>query len=229
MLLRLTQLVKRFPAPRGTVTAVDGISLELDAGEFVALHGPSGGGKTTLLLMAGGLLSPDAGTVELRGVNPYTLPADDRAAFRADQVGFVFQQFHLIPYLDVLDNVLVGELAGPAPATDLRERARRLLDQFHLSPRRHHVPAALSVGEQQRVALARALLRSPSLLLADEPTGNLDAENARIIWRNLAAFARQGGAVLMVTHDPQARAAADRALHLTAGRLDEAPPPRSPR
>ena len=225
MLLRLSNLVKRFVTPRGTVTAVDGVSLELAAGEFVALYGPSGCGKSTLLLMAGGLLAPDAGTVELHDTNPYALSPDARAAFRAERVGFVFQQFHLIPYLDVLDNVLVGELAGGNPPEQLYERAESLLEQFHLDHRRHHVPSALSVGEQQRVALARALLRQPSLLLADEPTGNLDPDNARILLRHLAAFARDGGGVLMVTHDREARAAADRALHLQAGKLVEPDPP----
>ena len=223
MILQSTDLVKRFATSHGVVDAVDGVSLGIEASEFVALYGASGCGKSTLLLMAGGLLSPDEGTIEIDGVNPYELSPNDRAAFRADHVGFVFQQFYLIPYLDVLDNVLVCGLAGEAPGKGeaLQERAEDLLEKFNLSHRLHHVPSALSVGEQQRVALARAMLRGPRLVLADEPTGNLDKENAGVILENLADFARDGGAVLMVTHDDQARGAAGRALHLVEGRIAE--------
>lgn len=215
--LKLDAVSKHYPATNGPVKAVDGVSLSLESGEFAALHGPSGCGKSTLLLMAGGLLSPDAGTITIGGENPYRSGADARAAFRADRIGFVFQQFHLIPFLDVLDNVLVGELAGSG---DYRDRARELLDIVQLGHRLHHVPSTLSIGEQQRVALARAFLRSPKLILADEPTGNLDAENAAIILKHLGNFAASGaGAVLMVTHDDRAKAAAGRSLEMRDGIL----------
>jgi putative ABC transport system ATP-binding protein len=217
MSLKVSNLVKRFATSHGDVNAVDGVSFEVGDGEFVALYGPSGCGKSTLLLMTGGLLSPDEGVVEIGGENPYALSPNERAKFRGERVGFVFQQFYLIPYLDVLDNVLVCELAGEKRAGGLRERAEGLLEKFQLNHRLHHVPSALSVGEQQRVALARAMLRDPKLLLADEPTGNLDPENAAILLENLAGYARDGGAVLMVTHDEKAREAADRAVRLDAG------------
>ena len=183
----------------------------------MALHGPSGCGKSTLLLMAGALLSPDDGSVTILGQDPYALAPEERAVFRGKNIGFVFQQFHLIPYLNVLDNVLVGELADGK--TDLTERANALLERFNLNHRLDHVPSALSTGEQQRVALARALLREPKLILADEPTGNLDAENSRVILDYLADFAKQGGAVLMATHDDRAREAAGRLLELSEGRV----------
>lgn len=211
-------LHKRFVTGEGGVHAVDDVSFEVRAGDFVALNGPSGCGKSTLLLMTGGLLSPDEGLIEIAGENPYQLNAEGRAAFRAVHVGFVFQQFHLIPYLDVLDNVLVGEMAGQGE-TSLYDRARALLDKFNIGHRLHHVPSKLSIGEQQRVALARALLREPELVLADEPTGNLDPENSGIILRHLADFADDGGAVIMVTHDDRARAAAKTSMHLDGGRL----------
>lgn len=214
--LSIENVSKQYRGAEGAVRAIDDVSLSLGAGDFVALHGPSGCGKSTLLLMAGGLLSPDSGTIRVAGENPYALGAEARAAFRAEKVGFVFQQFHLIPFLDVLDNVLVGELAGG----DFRDRARELLDRFQLGHRLHHVPSKLSIGEQQRAALARAFLRSPRLILADEPTGNLDAENAAIILEHLGSFAASGdGAVLMVTHDERARAAATRSVEMREGRL----------
>ncbi len=226
-ILKIKDLRKCFPTAHGDVQAVDGVSFELAQKEFVALHGPSGCGKSTLLLIAGGLLSPDEGLVTIASQNPYTLDANGRAAFRAGHVGFVFQQFHLIPFLNVLDNVLVGELARPSngdsngktAAPDFRERALELLESFGLTARLHHVPSTLSVGEQQRVALARALVRRPALILADEPTGNLDPANAATILEHLSDFASQGGAVLMVTHEEAARAAANRSLELVAGKL----------
>jgi len=216
MALKVSNLSKRFSNRDGEVNAVIDVNFELQQGDFVALHGASGCGKSTLLLMLGTLLSPDEGTVEIDGKMPYDLPIKERAAFRAEYVGFVFQQFHLIPYLNVLENVLVGELAGGG---DLKERAEALLDGFGLSHRLGHVPNALSIGEQQRVALARALVRSPKLILADEPTGNLDKENSEIILGYLTKFASDGGAVLMVTHDDQAREAAAKSWEMKAGVL----------
>tara|TARA_R110002096_G_scaffold67365_1_gene163473 strand:- start:500 stop:1171 length:672 start_codon:yes stop_codon:yes gene_type:complete len=211
-------LSKIFSTSEGDVRAVDDISLSLSAGDFVAVHGPSGCGKSTLLLMAGGLLSPSSGSLAIDGAAPYEMAQAERAAFRGAHIGFVFQQFHLIPYLDVIDNILVNELASES-REDLAGRAEELLEKFQLSHRRHHTPSRLSVGEQQRVALARALIRTPKLLLADEPTGNLDSENSEIILKHFEEFAGAGGAVMMVTHDDRAKAAASRSLELASGRL----------
>ena len=223
--LQITDATKHFAAGGGgeNVRAIDGVSFNAAAGDFVALHGASGCGKSTLLLMAGGLLSPDSGEISIAGENPYALSPDARAAFRAAHVGFVFQQFHLIPFLDVLDNVLICELAGlngDEKDAGLRDRARALLEKFNLGHRMDHVPSKLSIGEQQRVALARALLREPKLILADEPTGNLDAENSEVILKHLSEFAASGdGAVLMVTHDDRAKDAASRSLEMAEGKI----------
>lgn len=219
--LSITDASKSFAVPEGsTVDAVREVSLELAPGEFMALGGPSGCGKSTILLTAGGLLRPDQGVVEILGNNLYEADVAKRASMRAKYVGFVFQQFHLVPYLDALNNVLAPSLAQPIP--DAEERAMALLEQFGLPDRRSHLPSALSVGEQQRVALARALLAKPRLLLADEPTGNLDPENAEGILDHLSAFAGEGGSVLMVTHDDRAAGRATRSIRMEDGRISKA-------
>jgi putative ABC transport system ATP-binding protein len=218
-LLQLENLGKSYAGPKGNVSAVDGVSLTVGAGEFVAVQGPSGCGKTTLLLAAGALLQPSRGRVLLNGQDPYTLSFEQRARFRAVNVGFVFQQFHLIPYLSVLDNVLAPSLAVRGSAAE--GRARELIAHFGLQDRAHHLSAELSTGERQRTALARALLNRPRLLLADEPTGNLDGENSQIVLGYLARFAQNGGAVLLATHDPAAARYAQRLVPLRDGRLTE--------
>ena len=203
MRLQIDNAHKSYRTARGDVRAVDGLSLSLDAGEFIAVQGPSGCGKTTLLMMAGGLLAPDSGRIRIDGTDPYQLSPEQRARFRAQNLGFVFQQFHLVPYLSVLDNVLVPALAAGQP--DARQRAMNLIERFGLGHRIDHVPARLSSGERQRTALARALLGRPRLVLADEPTGNLDRDNADAVLECLAGYAaEEGGAVLLVTHDRDA-------------------------
>ncbi|MCF7730644.1 MAG: ABC transporter ATP-binding protein [Akkermansiaceae bacterium] len=221
-LLQISALEKRYPTKwGGPVLALCGIDLTLRRGDFLALRGPSGCGKTTLLHCVGALLRPDGGKVLIDGIDPYALGSSARSAFRAAKVGFVFQNFHLVPYLSVLDNVMLCALAG-GPRSHLETQARDLLEKFRLSHRLRHRPSELSVGEQQRVALVRAVAGGAKLILADEPTGNLDAENGGILLDQLAAFAADGGAVLMVTHDP---AASDRAGHrrnMQDGRLTAA-------
>jgi putative ABC transport system ATP-binding protein len=217
-LLQIEGLSKSYAGPQGTINALVEASLTVAAGEFVAVQGPSGCGKTTLLLAAGALLRPTLGRVVVNGEDPYALSSGQRARFRAVNVGFVFQQFHLVPYLDVLDNTLAPTLALGANG-DARARALELAARFGLTSRLHHLPAALSTGERQRVALARALLNKPKLLLADEPTGNLDAENGQIVLRCLAEFARDGGAVLLVTHEPGAGDHASRIVKMDGGRI----------
>mgnify|MGYP003630360659 FL=1 len=217
MLLELRELSKSFKSGSKRVQAVNGISLTVDSGEFVAIKGPSGCGKSTLLLMVGGLLSPESGKVIIEGTDPYQLSNDQRARFRSTHLGFVFQQFHLVPYLSVLDNVLTPALATNLPHA--KERARELISHFGLEDRLQHTPAELSTGEKQRVALARALFHQPKVLLADEPTGNLDSENSEIVLNALRQFAGDGGCVLMVTHDDQAVNSAQRVLGIQAGCL----------
>lgn len=219
-MIEARDLTKVYETRKGRVEAVSHVSFKVEPGEFIAVQGPSGCGKTTLLLAAGALLMPTRGNVIVDGQDPYALSPEGRARFRAGTLGFVFQQFHLVPFLDVTDNVLAPALALPTDGTG--ERAQELIARFGLTNRAHHVPAELSVGERQRVALARALLNRPKVLLADEPTGNLDEANAETVLRHLAQFADNGGAVLLVTHDPRAADYAHRAFHMVDGAFVEA-------
>ena len=215
-MLRAENLVKAYRGPGREVRALDGFSLRADPGEFVVVQGPSGCGKTTLLLVLGGLLRPDGGRVAVDGQDPYALAPGARARLRAENVGFVFQQFHLVPYLTVFENVLAASLARPS--VDAAARARDLVAHVGLADRADHVPAQLSTGERQRVALARALLNRPRLLLADEPTGNLDEASGARVLEHLRAFAAEGGGtVVLATHDPAA-ARAGRVVRMQDGR-----------
>ncbi len=218
-MLELEGITKRYQGPRGTVCALEGVSLSLNPGNFTAVVGPSGCGKTTLLLTAGGLLAPTEGKVEVEGKPIYSLSPDERARFRASHIGFVFQQFHLIPYLSVLENVLTVTLAERKP--DAETRARELLERFGMAPRSWHLPEQLSTGERQRTALARALLNKPKVILADEPTGNLDEENTRLVLSALAEFSQEGGIVLLVTHDRTVAQYAQQTVRLEGGKLCE--------
>jgi len=214
-MLTLSNVSKDYNGPEGVVCALKDVTVTIEPGEFVAVRGPSGSGKTTLLLAAGGLLQPDRGEIMLDGTNPYTLAPDARARFRVSRTSFVFQQFHLIPYLDVFENILASSLA--AGSDNPAERARQLMARFNIDHRRRHVPAELSTGEKQRVALARALLNRPKLLLADEPTGNIDEQNGRLVIDCFREFAESGGAVMMVTHDRGVASDAQRTIELSQG------------
>ena len=217
-MLTTESISKFYQRPEGKINALEKVSFDLAAGEFITVQGKNGAGKTTILLTVGGLLVPDEGRVVVAGQDLYALTPEARARFRGATIGFVFQEFHLIPYLSVMENVLTPSLA--MPAADAPERARELIGRFDLLDRIHHFPAELSTGERQRTALARALLNRPKLLLADEPTGNLDRENAAVILRYLAEFAEAGGAVLLVTHDIGiAEYGGSRALNLKEGRI----------
>ena len=217
MLISLDHITKTYTGDAGPIVAVDDVSVSVEAGEFVAVVGPSGCGKTTLLLVAGGLLRPENGEVSIDGTDPYSLSGEQRARFRAEQIGFVFQQFHLVPYLNVLDNVMAPALV--TGETSARERAGILVERFGLADRLGHRPGQLRTGERQRVALARALLNEPRVILADEPTGNLDGDNSEQVLQALKTFADEGGAVLLVTHDPDAVAFAGRQVVLQGGQL----------
>lgn len=214
------RVVKTYAKGDGRVKALAPIDLAVRPGEFLALTGPSGSGKTTCLLIAGGLLRPDSGKVLIDGQDLYTMTRNQLAAFRSRSIGFVFQQYHLIPYLTVLENILAPEAAwGPA---DNPGRGRALAEQFGLGHRLDHTPGELSAGEKQRTALARALLFEPKVVLADEITGNLDHENARIVLGYLKGYVKTGGSVLLVTHDREIAAQADRVQHLTEPEGSEA-------
>ena len=222
MLLELQNVSKSFSRNGHQVQALQDVSFRIEPSQFVAVRGPSGCGKTTLLLVSGGLLRPDAGEVSLYGHELYTLSPENRAGIRSAHIGFVFQQFHLIPYLNVVDNVLASSLGlvmeNASERRELYDRAIELVERFGLMDRSKHLPSELSTGQRQRVALARALLNRPKLLLADEPTGNLDKENSVIVWQYLREFAAEDRAVLMVTHDSVAAERADRVIEMEAPR-----------
>lgn len=216
-MIRCDEVTKIFRKNGSEVTSLDRFTAEVAEGEFVAVRGPSGCGKTTLLLTLGGMQRPSAGSVQLGGRDLYALSPAERAGLRSSEIGFVFQMFHLVPYLDLLGNVL---LACPGkPSAEVRRRAGGLLDELGLADRASHRPGELSAGERQRLAVARALLNRPKLILADEPTGNLDPENAAEVIRHLAEFHRGGGTVVLVTHGASADAHADRTLRLDQGQL----------
>lgn len=216
-MIRCDEVTKIFRKNGSEVTSLDRFTAEVAEGEFVAVRGPSGSGKTTLLLTLGGMQRPSDGSVQLAGRDLYALSPAERARLRSSEIGFVFQMFHLVPYLDLLGNVL---LACPGkPSAEVRQRARGLMDELGLADRASHRPGELSAGERQRLAVARALLNRPKLILADEPTGNLDPENAAEVIRHLAEFHRAGGTVVLVTHGAAADAHADRTLRLEQGRL----------
>jgi len=225
VILELINLNKDYRSThRPAVQALSAVTLRLHAGELQVIAGPSGSGKSTLLLCAGGLMHPSSGQVIVQGTDLYKLDDERRSLWRARHIGFVFQQFHLIPFLNIRDNILVGALPWGGKK-ELSERADTLLDHFGLADRRWHPVNELSVGERQRVALARALLFKPALLLADEPTGNLDDHNADIVMQALRDFAAGGGAVLLVTHN---RALVNpQALHLVKGAFAGSAPPAS--
>jgi putative ABC transport system ATP-binding protein len=218
--LALRDVVKHYPSGRETVRAVDGVTLEINAGEFVALYGPSGSGKTTLLLLAAGLMAPDHGRVLFAGRDIGRLSSRESADYRLHDIGFVFQSFHLIPGASALDNALIKLPAGGFTVREAREKTAPWLERVGLGDRLDHLPEQLSMGERQRVAIARALVGEPRMLLADEPTGNLDSVRTREILALLRDVCHERGIPgLLVTHDAEATSFVDRTLTLRDGRL----------
>jgi lipoprotein-releasing system ATP-binding protein len=218
--LVVDNIVKEYPTPAEPLRVLDGVSFEMRRGENLAILGPSGSGKSTLLSILGTLEPPTAGTVRLVGEDASSLDDAALAAFRRRHIGFVFQEHHLLPQCTVLENVLVPYLADGAATTDDQRRAIELLDRVGLSGRLTHRPAELSGGERQRVAIARALVRGPTLLLADEPTGNLDRTTAQSITKLLLELQAEHRAILIiVTHSATLAAALNRRMELDCGRL----------
>ncbi|HZW11545.1 MAG TPA: ABC transporter ATP-binding protein [Phycisphaerales bacterium] len=241
-IVRVRDLHKTYRLGRVDVPVLHGVNLDLAPGEWVAILGASGSGKSTLLHLIGGLDRSDKprngrprARIEFEGRDVASYSARELDRYRTGSVGFVFQFYHLLPELSVLDNVLLGPMIRHgrfgylARRAGLRARARDLLGAFGLADRLRHRPAELSGGERQRVAIARALMNDPALLLADEPTGNLDRKTGGRILDVLAAVrAERGQTMLMVTHDPEIAARADRVVHLVDGRVVEQPPTAPP-
>lgn len=196
-----TDIVKEFETTAEPLRILDGVSMTLDRGQNVAVVGPSGSGKSTFLNIAGSLDQPTSGTIELLGENPVGMTPNELAHFRNHRIGFVFQQHHLLPQLSALENVLIPVLATKTVDSESENRGKELLKQVGLDGRASHRPAQMSGGEQQRVAVARALIQSPTLLLADEPTGSLDQRNAEVIGELLLKMQDEHNAILIcVTH-----------------------------
>jgi putative ABC transport system ATP-binding protein len=227
-LLELVGVSKRYELGGDEVVALDRVDLTVDDGESLALVGPSGSGKSTLLHLAGGLDRPDEGTVLLRGRDIAALSIGERARLRRQEIGFIFQFFHLVPGLTVAENVELPLLLDGRRDRD--GRIPGLLDRLGLGHRANHQPGQLSGGEMQRTAIARALVAEPQLVLADEPTGNLDTASGDVILDVLMqAVSEAGCALVLVTHDAGAAERADRTVHLRDGHLEAPPPKRKPR
>ncbi|MDP4626473.1 MAG: ABC transporter ATP-binding protein [Akkermansiaceae bacterium] len=220
MMISCREITKSYSKGSHLVTPLENLSLEVPRGEFLALMGPSGSGKTTLLNLISGIDTPTSGDLEIDGENIAKFPRKQLTKWRARKVGYIFQLYHLIPVLTALENVELPLLITSMSRKERRRKAEAALEVVGLSDRSHHTPSELSGGQEQRVAIARALVADPALLVADEPTGDLDRESATRILELLRSLARDHEkTIVMVTHDARAAAAADRTLHLEKGKL----------
>ena len=219
-LIRTEALSRCYQMGDQIVHALDGVETAIEDGEMLAVMGPSGSGKSTFLYLIGGLDRPTAGRVRVRGVAIDELDEDDLAAYRVHDVGFIFQAFHLIPTMTAIDNVMLPMVFARMSEASRRERAEALLDRVGLKDRLHHRPTELSGGQQQRVAIARALANDPQLILADEPTGNLDTHSGAEVMSLLTRLNRdEDRTIVIVSHDPSVMDYATRAIHFRDGRV----------
>ncbi|MGW4094403.1 ABC transporter ATP-binding protein [Nocardia sp. NPDC004750] len=218
-MLELSGVTKEYRVGGQAVRALDDVALRIETGEFTSIIGPSGSGKSTLLHLLGALDSPDAGSIRFRGEEIGLLDEEQQSEFRRHQVGFVFQFFNLLPTLSAWENVAIPKLLDGTGLRKAKPRALELLDRVGLAARAEHRPAELSGGQMQRVAVARALIMDPPLILADEPTGNLDSKTGAAILELLGEIAASGSSVVMVTHDMGAVTYCDRVITLRDGRI----------
>jgi putative ABC transport system ATP-binding protein len=216
-MLRMKSVSKIYNHKNKAVGALKEACLDISKGDFVAIIGPSGSGKSTLLLLLGGMLSPTSGEIFLDGQSLYDLHSDERARLRREKIGFLFQTFNLVPYLTALENVQLPLFLTGMDEVDQEQRAATLLERVGLGDRLYHKPQELSVGQQQRVALARMIANEPAIILADEPTGNLDPDTSRQILSFLDEINREGHTIVMVTHDPCGAQKANRTVELVGG------------
>ncbi|HRL11488.1 MAG TPA: ABC transporter ATP-binding protein [Aggregatilineales bacterium] len=220
--IRVSEVTKDLPLGKVVINALRGVTMEVDRGEMVGIVGPSGSGKSTLLGIIGGLDSPTSGQIEIDGIDISRMGEDRLTEIRNEKIGFIFQFFNLIPTLTALENVALPIQFARRPQFKPEKRARELLKSLGLGDRLHHRPTELSGGQQQRVAIARALANNPPLILADEPTGNLDSEAGEMVMNTLSDIRqREGTTVIFVTHDPMLAGRMDRVLRLIDGRITE--------
>lgn len=218
--IKLKSLTKRYGIGDAEQVALDGIDLTINKGEFIAIMGPSGCGKTTLLNILGLLDRPDEGTYHLGSKSVTNISSSRSAKIRNEKIGFVFQSFNLIPRLNVVENVALPLTYTGKSRIKSLEIASKTLEKFYLNEREYYMPHQLSGGQTQRVAIARALVNNPSIILADEPTGNLDSKASHIIMEELAAIHKQGNTIIMVTHNPDMTTYADRIITMIDGQID---------
>ena len=216
-LIEISNLKKHYSSGDDTVEALRGVDISIQAGEFITIMGQSGSGKSTLLSVLGGMNHPTVGEVEMAGVKLYQLPGEKLADFRAQNLGFVFQSFHLIPYLTAIENVMLPLAIVKAKGAEKTAAARGALERVGLGNKLDRLPNQLSGGEQERVAIARAIVNNPHILLADEPTGNLDSKTSEEVMALFRELNDAGQTVVMVTHNPENSSYSDRTIHLKDG------------
>lgn len=217
--IQATGLQKAYGQGESTVKALDGVDLTIDSGSFTAVMGPSGSGKSTLLAVLGALSAPSGGRYQVDGIDVYSLSSDQRADFRREYLGFVFQSFNLVPYLNLRENAMLPLAFKRMRPAAKRELAQEALARVGLAGKGHRLPGQVSGGEQERAAVARALVNRPPILLADEPTGSLDAATSREVMGLLSELGSQGMTIIMVTHSQECAAYAERIVYLADGRL----------
>lgn len=216
-LIEIQNVKKQYTSGDDVVEALRGVNINIAAGEFITIMGQSGSGKSTLLSVLGGMNHPTAGVVEMTGVKLYQLPGEKLADFRAQNLGFVFQSFHLIPYLTAIENVMLPLAIVKMSTPAKKSAARQALERVGLGDKQDRLPNQLSGGEQERVAIARAIVNNPKILLADEPTGNLDSKTSEEVMALFRELNDAGQTVVMVTHNPDNGRYADRTIHLCDG------------
>jgi len=220
-LIELSQLQKHYRMGDETVRALDGVDLQIDSGEFIAILGPSGSGKSTLMHILGFMDSPSGGQMRFEGEEVSRIRPKKQAWYRSNRIGFIFQAFNLLPRMSVLDNVLLPITYARRKVPDRKEKALAVLERVGMAHRSKHVPNQLSGGERQRVAIARALINNPRLILADEPTGNLDSRNVTRAMQLFSELADEGQTLVMVTHDHNVANYARRVIHVMDGKIVE--------
>jgi putative ABC transport system ATP-binding protein len=218
--IALSGLTKRYGIGEAEHTVIDSLDITIERGEFIAIMGPSGCGKTTLLNILGLLDHADDGDYFLDGRSVAMMTGGRRARIRSDHIGFIFQSFNLVSRMNVIENVALPLTYQGASTTKRLQAASKMLATFHLSEREYYMPSQLSGGQTQRVAIARALVNNPSIVLADEPTGNLDSRSSHVIMEELADIHRRGNTIIMVTHNPALTSYASRVIHMLDGKID---------